>query len=138
MSLIEKFLDRVTPKLEVVEEICKNYDTLEFPENLILTIQQNNFDIIERSDKELLILVRGRTLGSVDFNSILRNNPSFEKMNKIKSRIRIFVSGGSLWCSSYEHIIATKQEKEVFTKILKKRMDLICGIIKDSDSSPDE
>ncbi|NOQ75360.1 MAG: hypothetical protein GQ574_25340 [Crocinitomix sp.] len=131
MNILEKILDKITPKLEVLKEVRINFEESEFPENLISVIENDKYKVIDQSKKKILILVSGLTIGAVDFGALLKNNPSFEKLNKVKSKISISINKGSLLCCSFEHIIATKKEKEVFTEILQKRLDFIIDRIND-------
>ena len=125
MSIVERLLDKIVAKTEVVDEFELNIAGTELTSYIHSIIDVLDYKIVKNNPNQLLLQVKGRTVSQFDFDSLIRNDPSFEKLNKAKSKLEITINQNSVKISSFEHILCTKNEKELFKLLLKKRLEVL-------------
>ncbi len=131
MNIIEKYLDKITPKIEVKDKVEINQNNVsEFPHFIIATLDPKYHKTLQIKSNVILLKVKGRTISPVDLSAVLKNAPQLKKMNRMKSKIMIELQDTSLMISSYEHVLGTKKEKELIKKILTIRLESFIQTLK--------
>ncbi len=125
MGFIERILDKITPRLEVVDEFELAIEGSSNRDYVLSVVKVLQYKIIELKEDEITLLVEGRTVGEADFSGFLGKDPDSKKLNKLKSKLEVSFGEKSVRLTSYEHIIATKKEKEIFRAILSRRLELL-------------